>query len=309
MEVDLRLQLLEPDRYPYLYKCLYGLLMLLPQSSAFAALKNRLNSVSAIGLLHTPASFPSGPRGSVASGMPSAANMPSLGSQGSISGGGVGVPGRLNRSTRDVGTGGTAGAGVGGGGDVKWPELLDQFRKTQEKARRRNERLLRGQNGEPQDDGPFDSGGGAARRSLLELHVDTQSAQGHGHGHGRVSRGQLGSLDERGQLSAGLRGTNRPGSGLGKPLPMRPDSRSSGHFGRSSVDSTRPGVNELGEGGRSGVGPTGSGGAGVGTGSGDGKGQKSRHSLAGNLGKFASGIGRTSSRDKERKEREREGRR
>ncbi|KAL2840571.1 vacuolar protein 14 C-terminal Fig4p binding-domain-containing protein [Aspergillus pseudoustus] len=49
----LRLQLLEPERYPYLYKCLYGVLMLLPQSSAFAALKNRLNSVSSIGLLHT----------------------------------------------------------------------------------------------------------------------------------------------------------------------------------------------------------------------------------------------------------------
>jgi vacuole morphology and inheritance protein 14 len=49
---DLRLQLLEPERYPHLYKCLYGLLMLLPQSSAFAALKNRLNSVSAIGYLH-----------------------------------------------------------------------------------------------------------------------------------------------------------------------------------------------------------------------------------------------------------------
>ena len=53
---DLRLQLLEPEKYPYLYKCLYGLLMLLPQSSAFAALKNRLNSVSNIGLLQ------SGPR-------------------------------------------------------------------------------------------------------------------------------------------------------------------------------------------------------------------------------------------------------
>lgn len=51
--VDLRLQLLEPERYPYLYKCLYGVLMLLPQSSAFAALKNRLNSVSNIALLHT----------------------------------------------------------------------------------------------------------------------------------------------------------------------------------------------------------------------------------------------------------------
>ncbi|AEO67728.1 uncharacterized protein THITE_2116687 [Thermothielavioides terrestris NRRL 8126] len=48
----LRLQLLEPERYPHLYKCLYGLLMLLPQSSAFAALKNRLNSVSSIGYLH-----------------------------------------------------------------------------------------------------------------------------------------------------------------------------------------------------------------------------------------------------------------
>lgn len=50
--LDLRLQLLEPERHPYLYKCLYGLLMLLPQSSAFYALKNRLNSVSAIGYLH-----------------------------------------------------------------------------------------------------------------------------------------------------------------------------------------------------------------------------------------------------------------
>lgn len=51
---DLRLQLLEPEKYPYLYKCLYGVLMLLPQSSAFAALKNRLNSVSNIGYLHGP---------------------------------------------------------------------------------------------------------------------------------------------------------------------------------------------------------------------------------------------------------------
>lgn len=50
-ELDLRLQLLEPEKYPYLYKCLYGVLMLLPQSSAFAALKNRLNSVSSIGLI------------------------------------------------------------------------------------------------------------------------------------------------------------------------------------------------------------------------------------------------------------------
>ncbi|KAJ4317946.1 hypothetical protein N0V84_007087 [Fusarium piperis] len=48
----LRLHLLEPEKFPYLYKCMYGILMLLPQSSAFAALKNRLNSVSSIGYLH-----------------------------------------------------------------------------------------------------------------------------------------------------------------------------------------------------------------------------------------------------------------
>jgi len=43
-----RLQLLEPDRYPFLYKCLFGILMLLPQSSAFSTLKNRLSSISVI---------------------------------------------------------------------------------------------------------------------------------------------------------------------------------------------------------------------------------------------------------------------
>lgn len=48
----LRLQLLEPEKYPYLFKCLYGLLMLLPQSSAFVSLRNRLNAVSSMGYLH-----------------------------------------------------------------------------------------------------------------------------------------------------------------------------------------------------------------------------------------------------------------
>lgn len=43
-----RLQLLEPEKYPYLYKCLYGILMLLPQSTAFTTLKNRLSSVSVL---------------------------------------------------------------------------------------------------------------------------------------------------------------------------------------------------------------------------------------------------------------------
>ncbi|KAI9014394.1 vacuolar protein 14 C-terminal Fig4p binding-domain-containing protein [Phycomyces nitens] len=48
----LRLQLLEPEKYPHLLKCLYGLLMLLPQSSAFSTLRSRLSCVSSIGFLH-----------------------------------------------------------------------------------------------------------------------------------------------------------------------------------------------------------------------------------------------------------------
>ncbi|KZS98079.1 ARM repeat-containing protein [Sistotremastrum niveocremeum HHB9708] len=48
----LRLQLLEPEKYPYLFKCLYGLLMLLPQSTAFVALRNRLNAVNSTGFMH-----------------------------------------------------------------------------------------------------------------------------------------------------------------------------------------------------------------------------------------------------------------
>ncbi|CAL1700422.1 unnamed protein product [Somion occarium] len=48
----LRLQLLEPEKYPHLFKCLYGLLMLLPQSSAFISLRNRLSAVNSAGFLH-----------------------------------------------------------------------------------------------------------------------------------------------------------------------------------------------------------------------------------------------------------------
>lgn len=44
--LKLRLQLLEPEKNPYLYKTLYGLLMILPQSSTFNTLKNRLNSTA-----------------------------------------------------------------------------------------------------------------------------------------------------------------------------------------------------------------------------------------------------------------------
>ncbi|RVD80855.1 uncharacterized protein DFL_008742 [Arthrobotrys flagrans] len=97
----LRMQLLEPEKYPFLYKCLYGLLMLMPQSTAFAALKNRLNSVSAIGYLHqlTPRTAPNSTTSSYES------------------------RNRLKARSEN---------------EIKWIELLEKFKNVQEKARRYN---------------------------------------------------------------------------------------------------------------------------------------------------------------------------
>jgi vacuole morphology and inheritance protein 14 len=141
LSLDLRLQLLEPEKYPYLYKCLYGLLMLLPQSSAFAALKNRLNSVSAIGLLHTPVPLSSS-RAYVSSiSSSSTSSTPHHTRQRSTeayfpllplsSTPATGVPvvssgyDRPNRlKIRDD------------SGTLRWVEMLDKFKSVQDKARR-----------------------------------------------------------------------------------------------------------------------------------------------------------------------------
>lgn len=47
----LRLQLLQPSQHPDLLRAMYGLLMLLPQSSAFKTLAARLNAVPAVTLM------------------------------------------------------------------------------------------------------------------------------------------------------------------------------------------------------------------------------------------------------------------
>ena len=52
MSIDLRLQLLEPSKYPQLLKCLYGIFMLLPQSASLSPLRSRLNSASSLGFMH-----------------------------------------------------------------------------------------------------------------------------------------------------------------------------------------------------------------------------------------------------------------
>lgn len=111
---DLRLQLLEPERYPHLYKCLYGLLMLLPQSSAFAALKNRLNSVSAIGYLHiAPRTYVSHVR--------QKSTEAKFGSTPQTPGATFDRPNRLKPREEAA---------------IRWTELLEKFKSVQEKARR-----------------------------------------------------------------------------------------------------------------------------------------------------------------------------
>eukprot|EP00457_Paulinella_chromatophora_P014154 gb/GEZN01014540.1/.p1 GENE.gb/GEZN01014540.1/~~gb/GEZN01014540.1/.p1 ORF type:complete len:285 (-),score=52.91 gb/GEZN01014540.1/:24-878(-) len=65
--LHLRLQLLEPHRYPFLLKGLYGMLMLLPQSPAFSSLRTRLSSVAHLSQL-PPGPSPLAPAGYVRPG-------------------------------------------------------------------------------------------------------------------------------------------------------------------------------------------------------------------------------------------------
>jgi vacuole morphology and inheritance protein 14 len=132
--LDLRMQLLEPDRYPHLYKCLYGLLMLLPQSSAFAALKNRLNSVSAIGYLHIAPRTNSYVHPSSSPALNHLRQKSSEVGSSSSTGPPSGTPGSNFGETRN-----RIGMGLKPREEeskVKWTELLDRFKATQEKARR-----------------------------------------------------------------------------------------------------------------------------------------------------------------------------
>ncbi|KAJ1980709.1 hypothetical protein H4R33_005409 [Dimargaris cristalligena] len=106
----LRLQLLEPDRYPYLYKCLYGILMLLPQSSAFNTLRSRLHSVSALSYLHT-ARFHTELGGGIGGGGSPLGSAVNLSASSGISGMGMGGGG----AAVGTGAGGLSG-GLGGSG-------------------------------------------------------------------------------------------------------------------------------------------------------------------------------------------------
>lgn len=180
---DLRMQLLEPEKYPHLYKCLYGLLMLLPQSSAFAALKNRLNSVSAIGYLHiaprtyVPTSnFNHLRQKSSETGPPSASQGTPVSS--------FERPNRL-KARED--------------GGVKWVELLEKFKSTQERARK------------------------SQRMASMGEDMGVSPVQEKERGPPEVP-----------PKSAGLRGGQAP-AGINRPLPVPAGAQPAGHKSRSSL--------------------------------------------------------------------------
>lgn len=206
--------------------------------------------------------------------MSSATSTSALGSGGGAGIGSVttgGVPGRLGRSAREQTSASVA-------GEIKWPELLEKFRNTQEKARRRNQALLRGQAAEQLGD----VGGGPATRTLFEReqHNDPATAM------------TGGSTGRPGSALAGR------GPGVSSTIPISiPSSTGLGATGYSAATF---GVDGSGGGGghHSSIPTTTSGGSGA-------AGQpshKSRHSLAGNLGKFASGIRGSGGKDKDKRD-------
>lgn len=96
--------------------------MLLPQSSAFAALKNRLNSVSAIGYLHiAPRTYVSSSASSLYHSRQKSSETAPSSSTASGSAASFERPNRL-KARED--------------GGIRWVELLEKFKAVQEKARR-----------------------------------------------------------------------------------------------------------------------------------------------------------------------------
>ena len=178
--------------------------MLLPQSAAFAALKNRLNSVSAIGYLHIP--------GPVGPARPTSASV----ADGRSTLGTSIVPAAFERANR-LKPKDDAGA-AGQGGPVKWVELLDKFRTVQDRARRasrsqtltdedddRNSQHERGKtwmvaNGHSSRE--VDIRSGVARSSDSKAQMVPGQTAGHKDGHVKGKFGAAGLV----RLTSGVRG-------------------------------------------------------------------------------------------------------
>lgn len=136
--------------------------MLLPQSSAFAALKNRLNSVSAIGYLHIA------PRGYVQSNMtPTLSHLrqksteAQFGSTPPTPTASFDRPNRLKAREE---------------GNIRWAELLEKFKSVQEKAKRLQRSQKGGSEGTLAPNPPPDLDKEKAQPELLKQSLRPPSA-------------------------------------------------------------------------------------------------------------------------------------
>lgn len=225
--MTLRLQLLEPDRYPHLLKTLYGLLMLLPQSSAFATLRNRLNAVSALGYLHIASTARQG-QGSGATSLAGTAGS----STGTTSG--SGYSGAASSSSGQGGSVSAARSKIVGNNreDLKWNELLIHFKVVQarqERARRTNT---------VQDDQQTGSGAGASSHIGIGAAEDTIGGLGISSGNSGNSRHQQGSTGGAGGASSGGGGVSRVASARRRPA------AATGNFNRAN-SAVRPGPSSV----------------------------------------------------------------
>lgn len=256
----LRLQLLEPEKYPYLYKCLYGILMLLPQSSAFATLRNRLSSVSSIGFLHVPpphhlqqmrgGSFSAGSSGPSGIGSGSTAGSSGSGSQtsggntdrggsASVSGGVSGVGGMGSISSNNVVSRYSSSINMNSHNntplsfyDVRWPDLMKKFHAVQQRHQ--------------------DARNSALSRSFgdMKLYGGESVKSGPVTG-GDLSGGVIGNIsglsprntrkDTAQDVSGGLLSGNN-GSATSMPTAISSTKRSSGKFANMRVPGVTPAV-------------------------------------------------------------------
>lgn len=181
---NLRLQLLEPEKYPYLPKCLYGLLMILPQSSAFVSLRARLSVVYSAGYTssQTRTAAPS--------------------------------------TTSSIGT---ARSKLAGKDEIKWQELLSHFRAVQakhEKARRQLESGQMTTMSSGHFSSPSQTFASAPSSSLLQNAAQITSKPDKDRGLSGTVKKRLGSRQSSGHDGSG-QGSGGRAVGAG-PSPLNP---------------------------------------------------------------------------------------
>ncbi|GAA5933373.1 hypothetical protein JCM3775_000671 [Rhodotorula graminis] len=238
---SLRLQLLEPERHPYLLKAMYGLLMLLPQSSAFATLRNRLSAVSSLGFLQTvpraslisPPHRTTTPLSSTLSGpSPSSSSGPGSSSNPTLS--------SLARTRADAATPDPP--------SIRWTELLAHFRGVQKRRQAA---------ASPARAVGAAQAGAQGAAAATQAVGDGASPRAEGDGGGAAGAGASGGAASAGSRLVGTAaaGRRRPtgpahGSASGSGFVRAADTAS---VGSSSVQSGRGGAGRLG-GGASGAG-------------------------------------------------------